>query len=232
MSQSHHSPRYAPDSLAALAHTLVLILVAAIVMVAFFAFITPSVLGGMDGLLEAGPRALLVVSALGVFEFVVVVLLGLVLWGRRSLSDLGWRVEGLGRALAFGLLGALALFGLLLATVASFAPDQLGDTLDTVRSFTLQQRLLFAFIGLSAAATEESLFRGQLQPLLIKRWGHWPGIVVGAAIFSVYHLPRQPLQLVSRFLFGMVLGGLRERTGTLIAPAIAHTLFWILAGLA
>jgi uncharacterized protein len=62
--------------------------------------------------------------------------------------------------------------------------------------------------------------------------GRWPGILVTAIIFAVYHVQYAlalPM-LISHFVTGLVLGLIRERTGTLWAPAIAHALVWIVLG--
>jgi membrane protease YdiL (CAAX protease family) len=92
--------------------------------------------------------------------------------------------------------------------------------------------VFFVLMGVIAAIPEETIFRGILQPTLQNKVGRWPGILLTAAIFSVYHvhfqfaLPR----LLSHFCWGLILGLLRERTGTLWAPAIAHALMWIIFG--
>lgn len=86
--------------------------------------------------------------------------------------------------------------------------------------------------GYGSAVPEETIFRGILQPTLQKKLGRWPGIVLTAVIFAAYHvhlafaLPR----LVSHTCYGIILGVLRERTGTLWAPAFAHALVWIVLG--
>ena len=99
----------------------------------------------------------------------------------------------------------------------------------SVANFTLAATPLMAVI---AAIPEETIFRGILQPTLQAKVGRWPGVALTAAIFSVFHVQFQfalPL-LLSHFCWGLILGLLRERTGTLWAPAIAHMLVWIVLG--
>ena len=77
-----------------------------------------------------------------------------------------------------------------------------------------------------AAWQEENLFRGYLQPLLIERWGYWPGILAQAALFSTAHIgwcPTWPLYLLA-FFSGIVFGWLRGRDRSLVAAFVAHGL--------
>jgi membrane protease YdiL (CAAX protease family) len=161
---------------------------------------------------------------------------GLVWWASvrsvgRSWRELGWHADALPRRLGLGLLGgALAVGVVVLIRLA------LGDTIDGVlavlRDVPLPQRLVFTAIGLQAAFVEESLFRGNLQPLLQARLGRVGGLLATAAIFAVYHLnPRLP-GLLGKFALGLVFGGLRGRDGSLVPGAIAHALLWVVAGLA
>ena len=110
--------------------------------------------------------------------------------------------------------------------------DHCGSIADTIAHYTPQQRAFFALMGLIAAIPEETIFRGILQPTLQNKVGRWSGILLTAVIFALYHvhfafaLPR----IISHFCWGLILGLLRERTGTLWAPAIAHALMWIVFG--
>lgn len=55
-----------------------------------------------------------------------------------------------------------------------------------------------------------------------------------ATVFALYHLPVTPsaIGLSGKLLFGLILGALRQRTGSLVAPAVAHAGFWQIAGFA
>lgn len=103
---------------------------------------------------------------------------------------------------------------------------------DTIAHYTPQQRALFVLMGIIAAIPEETVFRGIIQPTLQNKVGRWSGILLTAVVFALYHvqyalvLPR----LISHTCWGLVLGLLRERTGTLWAPAIAHALMWFILG--
>ncbi len=73
--------------------------------------------------------------------------------------------------------------------------------------------------------TEEVLFRGWLQPALIERTGIGIGIILGAAIFAVFHIPAgalSALSFVNLMLGGVWFGLLALRSGGILAPLAAH----------
>ncbi len=169
----------------------------------------------------------------GVFSMVVIVWLGLVRLGRLTWRDLGWHTERLGQALLLGLLG----LGLLTANLLGLLALQgfLGQMkiLETIAAYTLAQRLLFLVLGLSASAIEESLFRGYLQPALVARTGLMGGILLQAIVFAAYHvffLGPNLARLAGKIPSGVILGALRGRQGSLLAPVLAHCLFWQVFG--
>lgn len=72
---------------------------------------------------------------------------------------------------------------------------------------------------------EELLFRGMLQPNLVRAWGPIAGIVVGAIGFAAVHFAggwRDPLSLLNISLAGIWFGVLAHRTGGVLAPILAH----------
>jgi membrane protease YdiL (CAAX protease family) len=81
-----------------------------------------------------------------------------------------------------------------------------------------------ALVGLQAAA-EELMFRGLLQPILIRACGWRTGIVVTALGFAAVHVAggwRDPVSLANVFLAGAWFGLLAWRTGGVLAPMLAH----------
>lgn len=81
-----------------------------------------------------------------------------------------------------------------------------------------------ALVGLQVAA-EELMFRGLLQPILIRIYGWRTGIVVTALGFAAVHVAggwRDPLSLANVFLAGAWFGLLAWRTGGVLAPMLAH----------
>lgn len=74
-------------------------------------------------------------------------------------------------------------------------------------------------------SSEELLFRGWLLPILAAKWGPWVGLLISALLFSGLHQygqPFQPVQFFNQALGGLLFGLLMLRSGTLIAPIMAH----------
>jgi len=182
---------------------------------------------------QAPPAAFIINIGVGVFEIGVVLRLGMCRYARLSFREAGWRGLAL-RDVAYGVLG-FALLAIVVTCVfaaESGFKDAIAGIADTIAHYTPQQRVFFALMGLIAAIPEETIFRGIMQPTLQQKVGRWPGILLTAVIFSVYHFQfafALPL-LISHFCHGLILGLLRERTGTLWAPAIAHVLAWMILG--
>jgi membrane protease YdiL (CAAX protease family) len=72
-------------------------------------------------------------------------------------------------------------------------------------------------LALASGIGEEAFFRGALQPRV--------GLLVASLVFALAHfVPRRDLAPWSLFSFlaGLLLGGLFEVTGNLLAPTVAH----------
>lgn len=155
-------------------------------------------------------------------------IVGGIIWlTKTSWQELGWTRKGLLKSIGLGLVG----FVLIYINVIVWA--MLKGTTDPPETFapSLTRLLLvtvFAF-GLPAWV-EENLFRGYLQPLLAGKMSIWLAIIVQAVIFSVAHLGYSShlLDFGSTFVTGLILGWLRGRESSLVAPFIAHGLFWMM----
>jgi membrane protease YdiL (CAAX protease family) len=175
---------------------------------------------------ETLPFALLL---LGWFALLSVALVGggIVWLTGTTWRELGWRREGLVKAIALGLLGFVLSFVALLAVMvvrgATAQPDYVSPS-----AIRLLLVTFFAF-GIPAWV-EENLFRGFIQPLLAKRVTLWTAIVIQAALFSASHFgySNSPLQFGWLFISGLIYGGLRGRSGSLVAPYLAHALGWMI----
>ena len=75
-------------------------------------------------------------------------------------------------------------------------------------------------LGLSAGVGEEITLRGALQPRL--------GIVLTSLLFAGLHVQYSWYGIASIFVFGLILGTIRRRSGTTAAIAV-HGLYDILA---
>lgn len=81
----------------------------------------------------------------------------------------------------------------------------------------------WAIVVAVVAIAEEVVLRGTLYDAIDDLAGATPAVIVGAICFAALHVPLYgwhvvPLDLV----VGLVLGGLREATGTPLAPAVTH----------
>ena len=182
---------------------------------------------------QAPPAAFIINIAVGLFEIGLVLGLWMQRSARLSFRDAGWSGLAL-RDVAYGVLG-FALFAVVITGVfaaESGFEDAIAYIADTIAHYTPQQRAFFVLMGIIAAIPEETIFRGIVQPTLQTKVGRWPGILLTAVIFSLYHVHLQLslLRIITHVCWGLILGLLRERTGTLWAPAIAHALMWIIFG--
>lgn len=130
---------------------------------------------------------------------------------------IGWGGKTLRPALIMGAaLGLLAIF--LRGKVYVIL-----NGLDSQQGAALMYWLLIAL-------AEETIFRGYLHLRLVSTWGRWPGILITAALYSLWHLPRLLSQNPSMesaalaagltLVQGVILGYLMDRTGNVLAPSI------------
>jgi membrane protease YdiL (CAAX protease family) len=92
-------------------------------------------------------------------------------------------------------------------------------------------------IALGIALAEETIFRGYVQMRLVWWLGTWPGLVISAAIFTLWHLPvwlnALPTETILylcglTFAQGLVLGWVMQKSGTVVAPALYRAVsIWV-----
>lgn len=115
------------------------------------------------------------------------------------------------RALAFGLLGAMALVLPVLVT------HGVGGHLDATGYAT------WAPATVAVATAEEAFLRGALYDAVARARGVDAAVIVGAVAFAALHIPLYGWRAVPLDLaVGVALGALRVLTGTWTAPAVAH----------
>ncbi len=83
--------------------------------------------------------------------------------------------------------------------------------------------LVIVVVVVLAPIFEELFFRGLFYPALRRRIGPTWAIILNGAVFGVIHF--QPLFMLSLILVGIVLAYLYEKTDSLAAPIIAHSLY-------
>ncbi len=152
---------------------------------------------------------------------------GIVWLTKTSWSELGWTQKGLLKSIGLGLLGFVLLY------INVIVWEMLKGNTDPPVMFSpsLTRLLVVIFFAFGLAAwVEENLYRGYLQPLLAGKMSIWLAVIVQAVIFSAAHLGYSThlLDFGSTFVVGLILGWLRGRESGLVAPFIAHGLFWMM----
>jgi membrane protease YdiL (CAAX protease family) len=165
-----------------------------------------------------------------------------------SIRDaLGWRWNGW-RCAAVGTTAFVLTFGLS-AVIASCFGGSIPYQLPGRESISAQslEGLLGVLLLLSSmiavtVAGEETMFRGLVQTQVGARHGRWWGLLLGALLFGLRHLPADlfyarawaatPQMWLTRQIqlySGALLFGLARYLGrSTYAPAIAHACYWLL----
>ena len=148
---------------------------------------------------------------------------------RRPLAELGAGVAG--AAVALPVVLALAAFASWVTRALGGTAPELGHALlyvfrDEPPGPALAL-LFLAVVGL-APLLEEAIFRGLIQSAILGVLGgrqRWLAVAIGAVVFAAIHF-NVPWQVQpGLFVFGVVLGWLYERTGSLLPCVIAHAAF-------
>jgi membrane protease YdiL (CAAX protease family) len=166
---------------------------------------------------------------------------------------LGWQWYGW-RSLVSGIL-AFVSFYVLVKVIVRLAGNSIPYNLPRATGGGIAtegplgvQKLLGALLGLLAfvmitIAGEETMFRGWIQTEIGKRHGVWAGLLAGAVLFGLRHLPADlfyaqvwqatPQMWLSRQLelyLGAILLGLARHVGkSTWASAITHSLVFVMA---
>jgi membrane protease YdiL (CAAX protease family) len=82
--------------------------------------------------------------------------------------------------------------------------------------------ILWGIAALTPAICEEILFRGVLLSSSRPRLGDLRAVVLVSGLFALFHM--NPYQLSITFLLGLVMGGLRVKTGSILSPMLFHLL--------
>jgi membrane protease YdiL (CAAX protease family) len=182
--------------------------------------------------------ALSLVSRLAECVFLLVVLAGIAFplyWGRRThdWASLGFRREGLGRALLWG--GGAGVLGAAYILLAN-----LVDPLPPPPYLPIQLAIGVPAAFLLMAPFQEFFFRGWMQPRLEQSIGPVWGITVTALCFSIWHLlppmtgspgahidVASPSGILTTLGMGLLFGTVFRRTSNIAAPWLAHALMII-----
>lgn len=209
-------------------------------------FVLAVLLGGVFGgiisipFLESSTDLLVLTSSVGLYGgFLFVARWWSVRHGSGDMvTDYGWRVRwrdawtGLGQSL-LARLGA-GVVGVIVSLFVSETREGPGPQFGGLDLSGPNLVILGVVIVMLAPVFEELLFRGMMQPVLVRRWSPRTGIVVTSALFSVMHvLPgatvaENVISVASTFVIGLVLGRVAHRAGDLSAAMWTHALFNLL----
>lgn len=178
---------------------------------------------GADLLADVDGVALFVGLALSLVILVVPVVVYVVavhgLSLRGALDALGVHARNLQKAVGAGI--GLTVVAFIATLVVGLALQQVGFEAENERALAIARAItpLGAFtIAAIAAVSEEVFFRGYLQPRV--------GLTGQAVVFALAHLSYLHVgQIVVTFLLGLGFGYVYRRTGSLVAPMLAHFLF-------
>ena len=128
-----------------------------------------------------------------------------------------WRDAGLGLLSGAALTAIGVAYAMALAALGVDVPDVAAE----LRGEAPLGALLVWGVVLVPLA-EEAFFRGRLPDAISERLGRRVAVGVSSGLFALAHglPPLLPVYVV----FGYLLWALRERTGALVAPVIAHAL--------
>jgi membrane protease YdiL (CAAX protease family) len=169
----------------------------------------------------------------------ILVVSGIAAWAALTVDELGLSRDRLGSGVRWGLAAA----GIVAAAVALavwVATDTIGDVAgDVPTSLGALLWTTLVRIPIGTVVFEELAFRGVLQGLLVRRHTLGPAVVATSALFAVWHVPgvwsSGPAAVVgtvaATFVAGLGFSWLRVRSGSLLAPILAHwaTNAWSLA---
>jgi membrane protease YdiL (CAAX protease family) len=163
----------------------------------------------------AATQAMILVTALSAAILSPVPLVRRLRLNRSTLSPLGYILAPIGA------LAVSVLFGNIVALLGIPESGTL-KLMDQAFKKLTPTELAFAILIVGAAPgfAEEFLFRGYAQTRLSRRWGRWPAIWITAAAFGIMHL--DPLQSPFAFAFGIYLGYLAEKCGSIRPTMLCH----------
>jgi membrane protease YdiL (CAAX protease family) len=148
---------------------------------------------------------------------------------RGSWRELGFSVERFGPNVLFGVV--VFALGLIVVGVRLWIADMsLTEALAQVRGYSLLDRTSMILTGIHVVFGEELIFRGYLQPGLRARLSPALAIGITSFVFALYHVQLEPHAFIGNFVWGVVWGVARERSGSTVPSSVAHFLNWSVLG--
>ena len=145
----------------------------------------------------------------------------------QRLETVGVSCKNLPTLLALGVVLAITtaiLFAAISALDKNTTPTQ-------IELLTIQRCVYLIAVSFVSAIAHEFIYRGYLQTRLTAWGGSVKGLLASSLIYSLWHLPRflgtynwitMLVQFVALFVFGLALGEVRRRTGSIIPSILFH----------
>lgn len=156
----------------------------------------------------------------------------------RRVVEIGWSGRRWVEFAALGIGAAVFLYGVgtglesLIVNALSLLLDPVRISLLVEKEHLMLPQLLpslpfrtsylcsWAVVVLVAPVGEEIFFRGLAYTAIREKWGVAAGLIISSLGFAVVHM--YLIHFIPLLVTGLVLAYLRERTGSLIAPIVAH----------
>lgn len=101
-------------------------------------------------------------------------------------------------------------------------PNIQGTDYEFLRSMNMKNFVIYYFgVVIIAPIVEESIFRGLIFSPLYRKCGRYIALVL-SSLFWTYGHPNPLLSSIGIFIFGLILGWLYDRSGSLIHPIVLH----------
>lgn len=156
-----------------------------------------------------------------------------IVWGKRSWRDLGFRpISRRWLKISVWLAAILVVVRVILGTSLALRYPSLAEGMDDLL-FTEGNDLftnlgMLVLIGILVPIWEELFFRGFLYKWFRNRMSVWVAIGFSALLFGAFHLI--PLQMFLAAVMGIALAWIYERSDTLWAPIIMHAVNNLIVG--
>ncbi len=105
-----------------------------------------------------------------------------------------------------------------LFSLRSASLEQLSDTLSSAEGFSAA--VIAFLVCVAGPIVEELVFRGYIQTRLVARHGAFVGILLASLFFAILHM--NPLHSTFAFGFGICMGIMAHRSGSIFPTIFAH----------
>lgn len=100
------------------------------------------------------------------------------------------------------------------------------DTARLYANLNASSHLWLSLVLVPVVIGEEMVWRGVVQGALARRFGPTLAVLLATPLYALAHAPvRSPVLVLAALGCGLLWGGLRAATGSLLAPLVAHLLW-------